>query len=517
MSRLEVFSLDSHNLRQSLIEVIGPQLEDGQGALSSASYMPLTNTIEHIVGLGAKVAIVQHQVQDPDFIAEHEAYYYKWTTPVKRFCKRIHFFRKEITGNESPLKIIDQFAEESGVYLGFITLRPIRLCPLGATILLPNSYPDQDRFIIARESFQVNLTGASFSVLGTPFMQQDNAVGACAQASIWMGLRTLRKRLGQSAFSPAQITNAATRFLVKGRTLPNRQGLVVDQITEALRSSGYAPHVIPLRSGKEVSDGDVLAMKARLYPYVESGIPVLLGLFPPSGDGHAVLLIGHDWDADPSSHYCLNYLGGIVGKPVKLVCASSWVNHFYIHNDNTGPYVPLPDRGREYGYCLEDAAFAIPFLRKDVLMDADEAITACYGIFANCIDDSLVKSLPPFVFRVYLQERSEFRRCVREGDLPEEIQGYYREKWLPKRVWVAEINVLNGYGSLSHKKSRVGEVVLDPYSDPYDGHFLSIRLSSAVFTGPTGKGVGVIVDRDPFDGKIKFLPFSDAKCTALIR
>jgi len=37
-----------------------------------------------------------------------------------------------------------------------------------------------------------------------------------------MALRTLRKKEGQAAFNPAQITDAATKYAVIGRVLPNR-------------------------------------------------------------------------------------------------------------------------------------------------------------------------------------------------------------------------------------------------------------------------------------------------------
>ena len=266
----------------------------------SPRYTPLENTIRHISSLGANSVLLQRNVQDPDFLAEHAAYYSKWSYKVPRFCDRLHFFNSEVV-SEDPLDFIDKMAITQGSYLGFVTLRPISVSPQAATILSPPNN-EAKHFILSKDDFQVNIAGQQFSVAGTPFMQQDNAVGACAQAAIWMALRTLRRKEGQSAFSPSQITTAATRFLVRGRTLPNRGGLIVEQITEALRTAGYSPHTIPLRElGQDATEETIIASRQALYPYVESGIPVLVLLFPKDAEGHAVLLIGHGWEKEPAS------------------------------------------------------------------------------------------------------------------------------------------------------------------------------------------------------------------------
>jgi len=141
-------------------------------------------------------------------MAEHSAYYSRWTTSVSRYCERLHFFRVP-PASDDPLALIDRVAAED--YLGFITLRPISMSPVAASILVPPGGATPCYFL-SQDEFQVNIAGRSFSVHGTPFLQQDNAVGACAQASIWMALRTMRKKEGQAAYSPAQITTAATRF-----------------------------------------------------------------------------------------------------------------------------------------------------------------------------------------------------------------------------------------------------------------------------------------------------------------
>lgn len=300
MDRFELAKLNQGGIDE-LIELVSKHIKTGGFEKHLPRYAPLANVIHHISSLKPFTVIIQKDVQDPDFISEHQAFYSKWSYKVPRYCTRLHFFNKS-SDCEDPLDVIDDMSRHRDCYLGFITFRPIRISPVGATIIRP-PLNKNECFILSKDKFVVNLAGQTFVFEGTPFMQQDNAVGACAQASIWMALRTLKRREGNLAYSPAEITNAATQFLVRGRVLPNKDGLVVEQITEALRTAGYAPHMIPLKEIDQHPDEEVVEeAKSALYPYIESGIPILLILYPREKDGHAVLLIGHGWDQAPGKY-----------------------------------------------------------------------------------------------------------------------------------------------------------------------------------------------------------------------
>ncbi len=520
MDRFEVYSVQSGNFDE-LAKIFGSLLQSKGMESGVPRHLPLVNTIKHLCNLGASTILLQKDVQDPDFLAEHSAYYSKWSYKVPRYCKRLHFFSRP-TKHDVPLDVVDEMVCYSESYLGFVTLRPISVSPQAATILKPPVYVPCC-YILSKDKFTVNIAGQKFTIDGTPFMQQDNAVGACAQASIWMALRTLRRKEGVSAFSPAQITDAATRFYVKGRTLPNRGGLAVEQVTEAIRAAGYSPHIIPLKANVE-DKGDTNNIRRSVYPYIESGIPVLLILFKKHAEGHAVLLVGHGWDYDPNELVMnaeLKFDGG--DKTIQIVDASTWVNPFYIHNDNTGPYIQLLDTCPD-NYSLEDASFAIPFLPQDVFIDADEAKVTCLKLLdwvlkkngSNEADSNQDHALlTKMVTRTYLQDRSNFRAAVINGDMPEDVKKYYRNKWLPRRVWVTEISLFEGYkGAPERSAVRIGEIVLDPLSEPEDGCFLTIHLCKELIPD---EQCGVIVDRNPFDGGITAFKVSGEKYCPLIR
>lgn len=507
--RFEVVKLDPNN-QSVLSNLLDGLLVKKRMRLGNPRVDPLNSVIEHVHRLGAACALVQRDVQDPDFLAEHAAYYSKWSAKTPRYCTRVHFFRGE-PSSDDPLEVIDEMAAVSESYLGFTTLRPIAVSPVAATILRPFA-SELNYFITSRDQFPVNLAGQRFEVDGTPFLQQDNAVGACAQASIWMALRTLRRKEGQAAFSTAQITTAATRFLVQGRTLPNREGIGSAQIAEAVRAAGYSPHLIALGGpglgnspGRQLEPSEIVEARRKLYPYVESGIPVVLGIVPPNGIGHAVLIVGHKWFSPTSRDQLTPVMSTSDPQPAYVYDASDWARPFIIHNDNMGPYLELPESGTGAPYELAQAIFAVPFLPADVFISGEEALQTCLLALRHAL-----QVIPPdFVARTYLQDRAEFRQSVLQSGMPDEVIRYYRKKWLPKRVWVMEINALDGYEeSPGQGGTRLGEVVLDSASEPADGHFLSIHLTPTLVAHKPGlsSSQGIILDREAFEGHTEAIP-----------
>ncbi len=142
--------------------------------------------------LKAVTMICQDPVTDKDFLAEYEAFYSKTFMNYDKKCKRLHFFSIFPNENESALDFLDRassLAKTSNIYLGFVTLRPIRTCPIGPTIIAPG---EDCRYLKVCDKFLVTISGAEFSIEGTPFLQQDSSVGACVQASLWMALRVER-------------------------------------------------------------------------------------------------------------------------------------------------------------------------------------------------------------------------------------------------------------------------------------------------------------------------------------
>lgn len=431
--------------------------------------------LAHLHVLGAKTLLVQDHVRDADFIDEYEAVYSKQYRDMDRFCVRVHAFSSELPAahqsEQDVLEFIDSCASQSDAYLGFVTLRPLRNAPIGATIL--KNRPDVPS--LCEDKFPVHIAGTSFEVRGTPYLQQDNAAGACAQASIWMALRTLRRRYGSAAFSPAELTLEATRYTAFNRVFPGRDGLTVAQMLAAIRASGHDPLVIPLREyDPNTGKGYTVpfTVMERVQPYIESGIPVILLLQNPSG-GHAVVSIG----VAPGASANNNVPPGLL-----------------IHNDNQGPYRILPFSDPSGGYALNQCVSALVPLPTGILMPAEDAEKQAHNLLAFW-REALVKSPSDRArvaerhlwTRTYLCTRHAFRKWAKTSPtLDPALKQIYRAAGIPRLVWVTEIHdpELFDPSDLS-KSSRLGEIVLDAAADALHGDALTfVRVSSRMLSVP---------------------------------
>ena len=437
-----------------------------------ARHITLYECCEHVFRLGARSVIVQRRVLDPDFMAEYNAYYSRLFVNCPRDCTRVHFFTQKAVDLDDPLRFLD--AEDfSGSYLGFVTLRPVGRTPVAATFLTPGDVVGNIRCL---DVFPVHLGGTKLSVVGTPFMQQDNAVGACAQASIWMALRTMRKREGDRAFDPAQISGEAMRSSTLARILPNREGLTDHQMLHAVRGTGYSPHLLWLStvsSDEDKKKEELQLAKQRIAVYLDSEIPVLLALYSTSG--HAVVAIGYTFSANATTG--LNESRSITGVAVPVTYTTSWIQELIVHNDNSGPYLRLADRTNpaKSNYALDQAEIAIPLLPMDVFLTGEEAMQVGLGAWDDVLiaftetmaECAKIAFAAQFVLRLLLLDRRRIRSWSRENARATDLAAQMRLIDAPRRVWALEIHLKADVGKHATEAARsmVGFILIDPTGD----------------------------------------------------
>jgi len=478
--RIQLFEVT--DLKQ-ILDVVYQELEAisyRKPSQSNQTQTPLLTCCQTLKNAGASTILAQRDVQDPDYMAEYSSYYSKQFSDVKRWCTRLHFFKQPANANNSPIAFIDNL--EANNYLGFITLRPIIISPVGASILGKEL---SKGFIRSADKFPVHIMGKELTVCGTPFMQQDNAVGACAQASIWMALRTLRKREGDRAHDPAQITDAATRYNLNGRIKPNRQGLTQPQMIEAIRAAGYSPHSIYIKHKKTLANPtmpieDINAALMKIHPYIESEIPVIL-LLSLQNSGHALVAVGHTWTDNPTALVPVE-ISNSVNLDIAFTHAISWIPELIVNNDNSGPYLKLPQTSN--AYAIEHIAYAIPLLPLDVFMSAEEAleiglliIASLYEGFNSVYDkEVLKKSASDIAIRILLVEKRKLRRWAAETPMVKELKDELRLMNLPKRVWVLELHLTSLYANHGNGvvNTLVGFVLIDPTGDDVSNSVLMV-------------------------------------------
>jgi hypothetical protein len=433
--------------------------------------------------LGVRSLLLQDRVRDPDFFAEHQAYYLSQHKHISPLCARVHGFKTELPPDvQEPDPIADLIDRAGdGDYAGFVTIRPLPQAPVGATILARQ--PNQ--IIPCVDAFPVHIAGVEFRVVGTPFLQQDNSVGACAQASMWMALRTQRKRAGNAAFNTAELTLAATRYLMEDRVFPGRRGLTIGQMLQAIRFAGHEPCVIPVArrvtndwpNHKDYQPADLNASKVAIEPYVESGLPAILCMARPTGEGHAVTAVGKTTDGPPQ-HV----------SPNVLVPSALGGHQFLIHNDSLGPYQRIETRqpGSTDGWMLDDVLSIIVPMPDGVTVTATE-VTAAGENALNRLGPVLAAGLnvpaalqDGAVVRTFLMQRHSFRQHMNRSDEGAPALRFAgRSMDLPPWLWIYEVHLQDEYST--HVPSRVGLLVFDATSDVDPAEFpLLIHLNGAL-------------------------------------
>lgn len=478
--------------RELLKKIAPPSSEMEEFALIGRPLAPFQHVVKHLHKIGAQTLLLQDSVRDPDFLAEHEAFYSKQHRVIPHLCSRLHAFAAAMPtspdgdplGARAVLDFLDNLHDPDRQYLGFVTIRPLRHAPVGASILLP----DNEANVTCHECFPVHIAGKDFQVCGTPYLQQDNAVGACAQASIWISLRTQMKRVGNTAYNPADLTRAATRYMAFDRVFPGRQGLIIEQMLEAVRSSGHDPLTLTCPPAPPSMLPSAAQVIEQAMPYIESGLPVIATLFPPGG-GHAVVCIGRQF----ASSQVVDSIREMKPLGIRYRLASDWVDALVMHNDNTGPYLPIKTGDPATGaYCLEHAKNLIVPLPEAVHMTAKEAEQAALKSLAfTCFLHSQYDTQKPpritpeveIVLRTFLVRRHAFRRwALNDGELDLALKDWYRTIELPRLVWVVELHDAGLFDPQNQNTySRIGEIVLDASADTLHGDVtLAARVSGRV-------------------------------------
>lgn len=302
--------------------------ENFQRLLSGHDADQVRYLARYLSQLGTRTIVVEHHYIDRHFREEYDLYHSRLLVPPPTHCRRFHFFSRDLDSaglsNQLEKALADKAAVEkdlSGVYLGFVVLRPLVHAPIGRSILrhLTNE-PERD--ISATVRVTAHLAGLELIVRGTAFQQQDREVGACATVAVWMAMSVAARLDGSRAPSPAFIAKAAARTAgLEGRVLPSR-GLTLGQVTDAIRACGFDPEVFRPTE-------NVPVFVHQLHCYLRSGMPVVLVVAEDlhTTDAHAVTVVGYKFGPTrPELEY------GLV--PTR----SRKIEKLYVHDDRLGPY-----------------------------------------------------------------------------------------------------------------------------------------------------------------------------------
>lgn len=289
----------------------------------------------YLTEIGCKTVVIEGHYVDRVFMHDNAVFYVRNLRSYPNFTSRLHFFANEFdhdawrsmitrAANGAHTEVQKDLQKE---YRGFSVVRPLPGAPVGRTVLpaqATRAPADSSSAFSPVRRHRTHLAGFTLLTEGVPFQQQDQGVSACATTALWSALDSVASMEETSVASPADITEAATRYpLQEGRPFPT-EGLTVRQICEATRSAGFSPIVI---RGQHPRDD-----LPQLFGYLASGFAPVLDLTPAKDaeatSGHAICAVGHRvGEVKPQTDP--NY---------KFRDESTSLLGLYIHDDRLGPY-----------------------------------------------------------------------------------------------------------------------------------------------------------------------------------
>lgn len=292
----------------------------------------LTYLSDYLEQIRCATVLIEDHYVDRDYVEDMAIFYARSLRAYPPHCQRMHFFSESfdettwrallVQANGGEAESVRQRLQNA--YLGFSVIRPLPGSPLGRTVVAtfgPEASDGRRREFGGSREYAVHLGGFELHVEGLAFQQQDRGVSACATIALWSAVHRVAPLEGLPVMTPAQITEAATRYyLPGGRSLPS-EGLTPNQVCEAIRAGGLAPIVI--RATSPETD------RAQLLGYMSSGLaPVLAAETLSTGEGHAVCAVGVKMGpVKPQTDMDLAYRDGATA-----------LEGLYLHDDRLGPY-----------------------------------------------------------------------------------------------------------------------------------------------------------------------------------
>ena len=489
--------LDSPNDWSRLAQALGGENRD-----------VVRHTLRHLRVLDAKCYVLEDSYIDRDYSADFFHFYARTFRAHARHCKRVHFFSADISPmlrrplSTDGLRQMQNFA--STTYCGFCVIRPLPTAPIGRTVLKGR----------VRSGFTRRL----------PSRAAHTSTRICSASTCKSLVRPSSNRTPVSARAPKSPSGQACDTCTRGTTttgfpwrtsldslrprpqprpflfLPGADFLTSERMIRGINEAGYQPLCFRRPD-----------IARSILQYVESGIPVILGLNVGETVGHAVTVIGRVFaKQDSPTNRAIDY-----------------VPAYLVHDDQGGPYMRLPmDADASTTFSFSDdtikrdtpdgtielnvrdhAVFAVALMSTRVFSTAAAAEHSA----RDRIDDTLQNmprtrqlldklQLPVntrlldelqaahradrIVLRTYLTSAAGYRRHLVGGSASDNLKDAVLDLPLPHFTWITEISTIDSYNNSSPGLRRIyGHTVLDATSTGKAGDgLLVLHLPGLLFT-----------------------------------
>ncbi len=301
-----------------------------------------------------KTIIIERDYIDRSYLEDYLSYYSRCFNQYGKKCKRLHFFKDYdplpgLSQEEFEQWIIgdDCILDDSRLtenYIGFAVVKPLPETVIGRTCLeAPQTTSTNKQFFFpTTKNYEAGLCGLTLKIENSlPFQEQDKITSACATSALWTLFHSYSPNSGLVK-SPSTITKIASNGFFAGID-QQTPGLTPEMMGAALSSEGLQPLLIKLKDDSD-SNKTKVTQKARtyIYPYLKSGIPVLLGVDAYKYDEvdkaykhkgkHAVTICGYSLKQNIKTSNHTTY---------DFILKSEFIDSLYVHDDQVGPFAEL--------------------------------------------------------------------------------------------------------------------------------------------------------------------------------
>ena len=401
-----------------------------------------------------------------------------------RYCKRILFFSGD---QEERLKFLEEDILNKN-FLGCIVIKPIKNGAIGKTLLSPKVlHTDVNKKIYVRiTEYSISFCGMNLKIEAFPYSMQDRETLSCAEVTILNILDYYSNNYSDYKFTlPSDIYSIISNHGFE-RPLPTT-GMSYTMISKLLLEFGFFPKLYVANEGYTDEQ-----MRRILSYYVESAIPVALGLQYRVGYNHSIVCIGH---GDKNENIIKTELyrtfetdDGTKSENLFIADTANSHDELIVMDDNLCPYSTYGFRREQknifsiekesllFGKTIQGGfdtsskilCIAVP-LYKRMQMDAENARYICIEVlkdrkssFKEFVDRGLGIEIgtaeSPIVMRLFLASSRKFLH-ERMNSLPKDhvLRKVYKSTYFPKFIWVCELSSLSSY----NKKEVIGEIILD--------------------------------------------------------
>jgi len=400
-------------------------------------------------GLNAKSIIVEEQYISKDFFSDFSSYYSLCFKDYPKYCKRLHFF-KEVYDKATFQSIIfnkNNNKDFENSYIGFIVVKPIPFTIIGFTLLknYPFSSKNSSREYFGTREYIIHLFGYKLKIRSLAFQEQDSVLSACATTAIWSTIQKAADLDYQITIkSPYEITKDAGLMSSDGsRLFPNKNGLSILQMCQALTSSGLVVEVRHFRNSLGIYiQGSNSYLKKLVYAYSPIGIPIIIIVNVPNGnsyDLHELAANGYKYSKSK-----------IVPPRSEISWKSDDIEKIYVHDDQVGPFARVEFKSNDTlitNWTINNgdkptftSSVLIPVFPKIRLSyDSIEAITIVIDEILSTAFNQIITF--DFYWDIRVQFSEDYKNEIRLSTDDNSIKSKIQLKSLPKYIWISSCYV----------------------------------------------------------------------------